>query len=341
LQFSFSQIPGGESGTDLTVRKISQLANESLTRPYVRLKALDIINSALVPNRATVESAEAIFDYVIENIRYVPDPVEVETVQDPEVTLTILAGDCDDHSALVAALAQAIGIPARYRVVGNSRDHFSHIFPELNIDGKWYPADTTAAGSFGDRVPNLPVEKIYNFKGEIMNIGSPPPVVPVDRAILENVCHDAAWDVLSQNWKKSLINRNDIKGYLRVIDEGNFPGRNTFAEQPTRRAISEFLSWVEGSGQLNYKPIGEISGLSGLDGFLSSIWNGVKKAVGTAVNFVTGGGGTETVVVQQPVQQAPMAVPAAASSGGFTDILKSPVVLVGAGVLGYLALRRR
>jgi len=47
----------------------------------------------------------------------------------------------------------------------------------------------------------------------------------------------------------------------------------------------------------------------------------------------------EPTFVQQPVPQAPQPVQSS-FDGGLTDILKNPIVLVGAGVLVFLALRK-
>lgn len=350
MRFALADIPSGEAGTDATVQRIGELVNEALQRPDLRLLALQILDRAGVPNKNTKAAARALFDYVRRRIRYVPDPIDVETVQAPEVTLNLRAGDCDDHTALVAALAASIGIPARYRVVGNRPDRFVHIWPELNIGGAWTPADTTQARSFGMRVGQFPAEKVYSLKGDAaMQIGLGDELTNIRREDGEAVVYASVIDTLTTNWRTAKIDASDIKGYIRVIDEGNFPGRNTFTEAPARQAMVDFLAEVDRRGLVSMKPAGTLSGLEGLDGFLSSVWNGIKKAVGSVVKVATGtvgsvisavtGGGSSaqptTVVVQQPA-----ATGTTGTGSTTTDLLSNPIVLVGLGFVAYSLLAR-
>ena len=354
VRFSLSQIPSGEAGTDRTVKAIANLVNDSLRRPLVRLKAINILKSANVPNKNTVAAAKALFEYVRKLVRYIPDPIDVETVQSPEVTLRVAAGDCDDHTALVAALAMSIGIPARYRVVGFASDKFAHIFPELQINGKWIPADTTSGKSFGRRVKKFPAEKLYHFKGEpVMGIGLGAPVrtLGVKRRTLQRAAYRGAMAVLKRNWNNSKINRTDVKSYLTVIDQGNSPARGTFAEAHMRKAISDFLARVMKLNVFSGKPEGSLNGLEGLGGFLKSVWSGVKKAVGAAVNIATkGASGAVGDFIGPPdpnQQRAPInfsvirtETPPAAVKAGVAEFLTSPTVLAVAAVAAFVVLRK-
>lgn len=62
--------------------------------------------------------AKALF-YYSQNIRYINDPSAREYVQLPDETLTLLAGDCDDKSVLLASLLESIGIDADVGVTSN------------------------------------------------------------------------------------------------------------------------------------------------------------------------------------------------------------------------------
>lgn len=152
-------IPSGESGTDATVAKIIQGVQASLRHPATRLLALNILNRAGVPDRDTRSQLEALYQWVVKNIRYLRDPVGVELVQRPEVTVKLRGGDCDDHSGLLGALAASLGLPVRFRVIGKTPDNFRHIYPEVDISGEWLPADTTARRSVGYRPVGHGAEK--------------------------------------------------------------------------------------------------------------------------------------------------------------------------------------
>lgn len=356
MQYRLSQIPSGERGTDATVKAICELVSQSLQRPYIRQLALDVIKKSESRTPSPAQQAQSLYYYVRDNIAYVQDPIGVETVQSPENTVKLRAGDCDDHSALIAALSMAIGIPARFRVIGVHNDRFAHIFPELNLSGRWIPCDTTIRKYFGYRAPIMPAEKIYNFEGdEIMNVSQYMATSPITKSVAEKVTYNSVIRTLKSNWNSGKINLDDVQGYLRVIDEGNSPARGTMFEPIMRKAIVDFITQVKRYGLVSAKPIGAMNGLEGLDGFLSSIWSGVKKAVGGVVSVVKGavkvvtGGSTPTVTVNPPTINIPQGAvqttvspgaAAAAAESGVASVLNSPVtwIAIAAGV--FLLMRR-
>jgi hypothetical protein len=334
MQYTLTQISGGELGTDQTVKKIAELVRGSLRKPDIRNLALSIIG-----NRAPENRVRALFDFVKENIRYVHDPIELELVQSPEMTLRTRAGDCDDHTALLSALALSVGVPARFRVIGGSRDSFQHIYPELRVNGNWLPADTTGKVRFGARVAEAPVEKIYDYRGDqFMSLGASLDVgLPVRRETVQRAAYNAAMAVLNRNWAQGRINLSDVKSYIRVIKEGNSPSRGTIVETPMLKAIQDFEAAVTSTGARSSKLPGSLNGLEGLDGFLSSIWDGVKKAVGVVVGGVSsiiGGGGSGKPAAENTI-------PPDSARSAVSEFLSSPVVLVGLGLLGYMAFVKK
>lgn len=94
--------------------------------------------------------ARSIHAWVKQNIKYVRDVADVETVQTPDVTLRDRVGDCDDHSVLMAALLQSVGHRARFVavrfVVGAP---FAHVFTETDVGPYWRAAETTEDHPFG------------------------------------------------------------------------------------------------------------------------------------------------------------------------------------------------
>lgn len=308
MQYRLSEIPSGSAGTDATVREIIRLVKDDLKRPATRLLATRLLQSYNVPSKDHYGEIKAIYQFVARHIRYQKDPIDIETIQSPEATWNIRAGDCDDHSGLVVALATAIGIPARLRVFGYSENEFVHIIPELKVNGVWYPADTTEPGrGFGWRPPKFPVERVYNLNGEVFNMGlAQTPVARRD--VLETSIYNEVMKTLESNWEQGAINRADVVGYLRVISEGNFPSKEPVLVDPTRRAIKEFLAYIDRHGIPSRKASG-LSGLEGLAGFLGSIWKAVKKGVGAVVGIGAKAFGINTGVAAPIVLQPQINIP--------------------------------
>jgi len=102
------------------------------------------------------EQAKALFDFIREKLIYTRDPVGVEMTKTPSVMVEqindrgVSYGDCDDHSALGYAMLNSIGIPSKLRVAWYGKTMPQHIYAIVELDGRWYPFDTTRAGGFGE-----------------------------------------------------------------------------------------------------------------------------------------------------------------------------------------------
>jgi transglutaminase-like putative cysteine protease len=164
MNIALSEISSGEAGTDQTVGIIQSLVSDALSRSQIRLFTISILDRANYPGHDVRAAAEIIYNWVSQNIKFVDDPIDLETVQSPEVTVRLKAGDCDDHVALLSAMLQSIGIPVRYVVIGSDRESFSHIYIEALISGKWTSIDSTIPPPMG-RVGRLNAKKIYNARG--------------------------------------------------------------------------------------------------------------------------------------------------------------------------------
>lgn len=97
--------------------------------------------------------ARKLHAYVRDSVRYVQDPNGVELVQEPQKTLELQAGDCDDKATLLAALLEAIGHPTRFCIVGTEPGVFSHVYVETKIGPEWIAAETTEPVDFGWEPP--------------------------------------------------------------------------------------------------------------------------------------------------------------------------------------------
>lgn len=348
-------ISNGETGTDQTIEIISNIVNESLKRPDVRLLAHRILREAGLSSRDGYKVASALTDWVRKHIRYVKDPIGVETVQSPEVTLKITSGDCDDHVVLISALMQSIGIPIRYVVVGRNRQQFSHIYIQGLIGSSWREIDTTIPGRIG-RAGQLPVKKIYNnnggrgMSGYVLNPGlaGSPEVVPVRRSTLSKAAYMSAINVLQKNWNSGIIDKTDLDSSIRVINEGNSPSYGTILEAPIKKAIEDFRNMVTAKRIASVKPSGSFGGVGGLEGLLSTVWDGVKKSsqtvIDTGVQYIGSllkrSGGASPLVIGPSAQPFPLQREAVTSgerypapaTAGVMDIFKSPAFIVLAGV---------
>lgn len=325
MRYRLSEVPEGERGTDATVSKIIDIVNGSLRQPTIRLIALELLKRAGVSDRDYLGQAKAVWRWIVDNVRFIRDTVGVEVVQSPEVTLKLRAGDCDDHVTLLGALLKAIGIPVRFRVIGSTRDQFKHIYPEAWIGGRWLPVDTTMQKPFGYKPPSLGAEKVYSLSGVNPMKVRRAAARRIPRKPVEDAIYNAARQKLRENWSAGIIDMTDLNQYVDVIKQKNSPfAGSALFEQPITKAIEDFKKFVVDSNWKSLKAAGQLSGMEGLDGFLSSVWSAVKsviKPVAVGVATVVGGpavgaaaagvlysgGGTKSPTTQV---QAPVSVPA-------------------------------
>lgn len=103
--------------------------------------------------RARDDEAEiiAMWDFVVLNVRYVYDPVDVDTFATAKHTLDAGGGDCDDGVILFAALLKSIGFRVIARVIATKQDPQSWVHtyalvgvPKDNPDS-WITLDWTVA----------------------------------------------------------------------------------------------------------------------------------------------------------------------------------------------------
>ena len=101
-------IPAGAAGTRATLRVMRELVREWKVHPQLRQLAKSIVQRC--PGKNIRCEITALHAYVSNNIRYVRDVADVETVQAPDVTLRDKCGDCDDQAVLMGALFVAISV---------------------------------------------------------------------------------------------------------------------------------------------------------------------------------------------------------------------------------------
>lgn len=135
-------IPDGDAGVAVTIRLMRGAVMWGSVDPGIRELALWITRD--VANRDSEGEIAAIYDWVKRNIKFRGEYDEV--VQRPDVTLRFQAGDCDDHSVLIAALLGSIGYPSRFSTVAiRGEKDLTHVYAEIQDPktGQWKAMDST------------------------------------------------------------------------------------------------------------------------------------------------------------------------------------------------------
>lgn len=143
----------GNAGVHHTVRTMRQMVETYKPDPEILRAAVGVIY--LTPEHSQVTEAEALYNYVRDFIRYVRDPVGLEALTIPPVTLLRQVGDCDDQATLLATMLEAVGYPTRFVLAGYQSRDFEHVYLEVFAGGRWIPADPIEKQSvFGYEPPN-------------------------------------------------------------------------------------------------------------------------------------------------------------------------------------------
>lgn len=144
-------LPNGAAGVRATLHIMAKLAREGKKTLPVRLAAQQIVQS--LPQQDWLGEVNALHEFVRDRIRYVRDIRGVETLQQPERTLQLKSGDCDDKSMLLASLLEAIGHRARFHAIGFQPGKYSHVYTETLIGKRWLPLETTEPWEAGRTPP--------------------------------------------------------------------------------------------------------------------------------------------------------------------------------------------
>jgi hypothetical protein len=80
------------------------------------------------------KQARRIYEYVRDEIHYMPDPLPFEDIQPPETTLKRLSGDCDDKAILLCSLLLAIGFETALFFADTDGDGMAdHVYSSVHI----------------------------------------------------------------------------------------------------------------------------------------------------------------------------------------------------------------
>lgn len=120
--------------------------------PLVRGLALGVTNG--IPGRDSLRQVYAIRGFLETAVAFTRDPDGTELLHSPaRMAKLVRSGslplrvDCDDVAILAAALGKAVGLKARFVIVGfgSPRAPFRHVWTELRspTGGEWYEMDVT------------------------------------------------------------------------------------------------------------------------------------------------------------------------------------------------------
>ena len=152
------RVPKGRRGTFVSAGLIAELIREGARDFYVRQRAIEIFREACARPKDRWAEVGALFHWVRNNVRYTRDIFRMELLHTARRMLELRAGDCDDMTILLGAMLVSTGHPVRLALTGfrRTRPHsYSHIYPEVNLRGKWIALDATMSHPIGWAPPAL------------------------------------------------------------------------------------------------------------------------------------------------------------------------------------------
>jgi hypothetical protein len=144
-------LPGSDFGVYLTLSTMRGMVYREFMNPLVRLTAADIVSG--LNGQDGAEQARAIRDYLEIHTEFLRDPDGVEMLHGPVWQVQqirargVVQVDCDDVAMLGAALGKAVGLRARFVVVGfdSPKAPYRHVWAELSPRSRpqWIDMDVT------------------------------------------------------------------------------------------------------------------------------------------------------------------------------------------------------
>lgn len=160
-----------EGDSDAVVRKKVQLLRDLVVAPAMAAGSMGmaftrgLLSEALGRAPKAINShqksalAVRIFEFVRSRIRYVNDPTGQEYFQTVPGIWKAEMGDCEDFTALLAALFTAAGIKVRARVIQiPNAQGWAHIYLQAFLDGDWRSFDATEKWPAGWQYPKRTAE---------------------------------------------------------------------------------------------------------------------------------------------------------------------------------------
>lgn len=149
------QVAPGPDAPLRTLVEMARIARRAALDPLVLEAATEAVRP--VGGRDTLGQAEALHWWLTQHVDFLPDPEPEpgdELLRAPDHLLREVRaygyarGDCDDAAMLAAAMATAVGLPARFVALAwGAPPQFGHVYAEVDTVNGWYPLDVTEPSS--------------------------------------------------------------------------------------------------------------------------------------------------------------------------------------------------
>lgn len=186
MRVAWHALAEGDPSIASTLAEMQRQKLRALVDPNIVASARLIAREAAA-SRDTMKIAGAIFQWVQERFRYIPDPARYDLMMTPALMLReiaregIVMEDCESVATLLATLLEAVGIPTRFHVVSQAMpitgDHgYSHVWVDAFITRQWVPFDATLPESRPGERPSTGItsEAVFTDRLIPVGLGRPP-----------------------------------------------------------------------------------------------------------------------------------------------------------------------
>jgi transglutaminase-like putative cysteine protease len=145
------------------IKALRKLVEQGKRDPYVYEFSRRAVNGRCgdtwcVPEKDNAAEIKALFKAVRDNVRYTSDILGVDTYQLPAHTLRLRTADCDDYTTVSCALANALGLPCRMKVIRTKgAPEWNHIYAQIGFPRrnptKWISFDASVDMPLGWEAP--------------------------------------------------------------------------------------------------------------------------------------------------------------------------------------------
>lgn len=139
---TYLSIPEGEAGIRETLKQMVKITKQFRSDVALRQLASTLFREAQLAQGDFWGEVVTLHAFVRDSIRYMGDVHDIETLQTPQVTLQIEAGDCDDKCMLLGSLLECCNHQARFLAVGLRGQGFSHVLTETKFKNRWITLET-------------------------------------------------------------------------------------------------------------------------------------------------------------------------------------------------------
>ena len=140
VPYRLGTIPSGEEGVAATLQLMVGIVRQYRAHPLVRVTAQRLVGDC--PSRDALCQVKALHAWVRDNVKYLSDVRDVETLQTPDYTLQVMSGDCDDSATLLLSMLESIGKQTRLCAIGVRGGGFSHVSGQVLLGTKWVNLET-------------------------------------------------------------------------------------------------------------------------------------------------------------------------------------------------------